>query len=95
MQALLESEHATALLMRGTEGESYAAPRRRPRLLGFSNGEGQELFPQSEMESAGVEDLPCAITDNALLIRQMLAGKAPIPQSILDQVTALRQLALR
>ena len=95
MQALLESEHATALLMRGTEGESYAAPRRRPRLLGFTNGESQELFPQLEMESEGVEELPCTIADNALLIRQMLAGKAAVPQSILDQVAALRQLALR
>lgn len=95
MQGLLEAEHATALLMRGTEGEPYAAPRRRPRLMGFFNGKAEELFAQSEMDAAGVEDSTCDVSANAGLIRQMLAGKAEIPQSILDQVAALKRLATR
>jgi len=94
MQALLEAENATALLMRGTEGEAYVSPRRRPRLLGVSGGISSELFPQEEFADVSTADEPCTAPENALLIRQMLAGKIAIPQAILDQVEAIKTLAL-
>lgn len=93
MTALLESEHADALLMRGTEGEAYAAVQRRPRMLGFSGGKPDELFPTAEFSGHPLEGQGCAADENALLIRQMLAGHVAIPHPILDQVAALKSLA--
>lgn len=92
MQDLLVAEHGTALLMRGTEGEAYAAPRRRPRLLGLHAGTPEVLFEQApgDMEDSGAG---CPVPENAALVRAMLAGEAPIPQPVLDQVEALRRLA--
>lgn len=93
MQALLEADNATALLMRGTEGEAFAAPRRRPRLLGFSNGVAAELFTAAEFGGEEIAGETCTIPENTDLIRRMLAGQTPTPQPILDQVAALAQLA--
>lgn len=92
MQALLEQAGATALLMRGTEGEAYAAPRRRPRLLGFRDGVAEVLFEQAAGDEAD-SGTGCAVEANAALIRAMLDGRVPVPQPVLDQVAALRSLA--
>lgn len=93
MQALLEADGATALLMRGTEGEAFAAPRRRPRLLGFANGAVAELFAAAEFDGEEILGETCSVPENADLIQRMLAGQTPTPQPILDQVAALAQLA--
>lgn len=93
MQALLQSESATALLMRGTEGEAYAAPRRRPRLMGIRKGHAETLFEAAEFDDAHTSSVGCLARENAELIRSMLAGSIPVPQAILDQVEALRRLA--
>ncbi|MCP5272777.1 MAG: DNA-binding protein YbiB [Burkholderiaceae bacterium] len=92
MQALLEQAGATALLMRGTEGEAYAAPRRRPRLLGFRDGVAEVMFDQAPGDEAD-SGAGCAVDENAALIRAMLEGRVPVPQPLLDQVAALRSLA--
>jgi anthranilate phosphoribosyltransferase len=93
MQALLEGDSATALLMRGTEGEAYAAPRRRPRLLGFSAGVANEMFVAAEFGTEDMAGETCSIPENAALIQRMLAGEMQTPQPVLDQVAALVQLA--
>lgn len=93
MQAMLEAGQATALLMRGTEGEAYAAPRRRPRLLGFRAGTAEELFAPAEFGGDEIVGESCSIGENAELIQRMLAGSTAVPQPILDQVSALKQLA--
>lgn len=92
MEAALRADGGTALLMRGTEGEAYAAPRRRPRLLGLRAGVPEVLFEQApgEAEDTGVGS---SVADNAALIQAMLAGRSAIPQPLLDQVAALRSLA--
>jgi anthranilate phosphoribosyltransferase len=100
LETLLRAEKATALLMRGTEGEAYVAPRRRPRLLGLHGGEAEVLFEQevftsdvgTEAETLA-ENEPCSVTVNTALIQGMLAGTIPVPQAILDQVAALERLA--
>lgn len=93
MEQFLEHDGATALLMRGTEGEAYASPKRRPRLLGFTEGTPQVMFEQAHAESeAPIEDA-CSIDTNAAIIEAMLHGKQPIPQPIADQVDALARLA--
>ncbi|HEX5126098.1 MAG TPA: DNA-binding protein YbiB [Rhodocyclaceae bacterium] len=93
MQALLSAERATALLMRGTEGEAYASPRRRPRLLGFIDGKPQIMFEQMHDESGVDAAGSCSVADNAICIQEMLDGKTAVPQPILDQVAALVTLA--
>lgn len=95
LQAFLLEERACALLMRGTEGESYAAPRRRPRMLGFLEGQSEVLFDQADFDHAESEGEGCRVEDNAELVRRMLAGDIATPQAILDQVSALASLARR
>ncbi|KAB2969025.1 DNA-binding protein YbiB [Zoogloea sp.] len=87
---------AVAMLLRGTEGEAFANPRRRPLLEAFANGEARIAFPAEEGGAPPIEGLPDdpAVPANAALIRAMLAGERPVPQPILDQVAALRELSL-
>jgi anthranilate phosphoribosyltransferase len=93
MEAFLAQENATALLMRGTEGEAYASPRRRPRLLGFRRGVATELFDQVSLEAEAIASEECSVENNAAIVRDMLDGRLPVPQPILDQVAALATLA--
>ena len=93
MEQFLTQEKATALLMRGTEGEAYASPRRRPRLLGFQRGEPIELFEQVSVEAEASESDACSVENNVRIITGMLEGREAIPQPILDQVDALARLA--
>jgi anthranilate phosphoribosyltransferase len=95
IHAHLVATRAVALLLRGTEGEAFANPRRRPKLEAFALGEAQLAFPAEEGGApplAGVDD-HSAVASNAQLIRAMLAGEVAIPQPILDQVAALTALA--
>jgi len=93
MAGQLVREHGNAMLMRATEGEAYAHPRRRPRLLGYVDGVARVLFDQEEGDPLREPGDGCSVADNAALIRAMLEGAQPIPQPVLDQVSALAQLA--
>lgn len=93
MEQFLAKEKATALLMRGTEGEAYASPRRRPRLLGFQRGTAIEMFDQVSLEAEAIISEECTVENNAAIVRAMLDGRMPVPQPILDQVAALTTLA--
>ncbi len=93
MAEQLDREHACALLMRATEGEAYAHPRRRPRLLGYVDGAARVLFEQEDGDPTREPGEGCAVADNAAQIRAMLDGAQAVPQPILDQVSALAQLA--
>ncbi|MEN9880790.1 MAG: DNA-binding protein YbiB [Pseudomonadota bacterium] len=95
MGTLLEAQQATALLMRGTEGEAFANPRRRPELLGFQHGEPVTLFPA---EAGGTPPIPgwpetADFKQNIALIQSLREAPDKIPQPLLDQVTALKTLA--
>lgn len=88
---------ATALLMRGTEGEPVADARRLPTLKCFVDGVLDEaLTVEGESGSlAKLPDLPQAIdaATTAQAIRAMLDGALPVPDPITRQVQCL--LALR
>lgn len=95
MHDFLLADGGRAMLLRGTEGEAFANPRRRPRLEVFRDTSAEVAWPAEEGGSpplAGLPDVP-DIVGNAALIRAMLAGEVPIPQPILDQLTALVRLA--
>lgn len=88
MQEFLAASHANALLMRGTEGEPFANPRRQPRLEMFEGGVASVLF---EAESAAADPppaLPAAIDapTTAAWIAAALAGEVAIPQPIVNQL---------
>ena len=92
----LVADGGVAMLLRGTEGEAFANPRRRPQLQVFANGAARVAFPAEEGGTPPVEgqtDSP-EVSANATRIRAMLASSANIPQPILDQVQALRELSL-
>ncbi|MFT4173903.1 MAG: DNA-binding protein YbiB [Rhodocyclaceae bacterium] len=93
MEQVLAAEGAHALLMRGTEGEAYASPRRRPRLLGFAQGARRVLFEQAAGDGDGGFEEACDVERNAAVIEDMLHGRQPIPQPVQDQVDALASLA--
>lgn len=95
MDELLAATRACAMLMRGTEGEAYANPRRRPQIMTYRDGLARIACPAEEGGApplAGLPDAP-GVTENAALIRAMLAGEARMPQPVLDQVAALVELA--
>ena len=95
MHEFLVADGARALLMRGTEGEAYANPRRRPAMETFREGVADLAWPAESGGAPPLEGLPDApaVAENAALITAMLAGDVAIPQPILDQVSALVQLA--
>ena len=90
MGELLVAAGTPAVLLRGTEGEPYASPRRMPALQWFAAGEQRELEPQGEHESVQPE-LPQAIdaASTAQWIREVLAGSRPVPVTLLRQVEKL------
>jgi anthranilate phosphoribosyltransferase len=95
MHAYLLGDGGSAMLLRGTEGEAYANPRRRPRLEGFEGGGMRVLAEAAEGGAPPLAELPDspAIDHNVSCIRGMLAGELPVPAPILEQVAALQALA--
>lgn len=95
MREFLVADQAWAMLMRGTEGEPYANPRRRPAMEVFRDGACELAWPA---EAGGAPPLEGAVdapdvAGNAELINAMLAGEVATPQPIRDQVAALARLA--
>lgn len=79
---------STALLMRGTEGEAFANPKRRPQIESFEAGRHSILF---EAEVGTLKSLP-VLPENreaattAAWIRECLAGRVPVPYPIVNQL---------
>ncbi len=95
MHDFLVQDGGVSMLLRGTEGEAFANPRRRPRMQTFVNGRAHEDLPAEEGGAPPLAELPNApgVTENAALIRDMLDGRVAIPQPLLDQAKHLIALA--
>ena len=95
MGALLQAQQATALLMRGTEGEPFANPKRRPELTGFREGGSTSLFPAEDGGTPPIPGWPdnADFEQNLTLIQALRASPEKVPQPLTDQVTALKRLA--
>lgn len=76
----------TALLMRGTEGEPYANPRRRPKIEFFRDGAGQVLFEQEHTPADQLAQLELNIEAKATAeyIRKVMSGSAHLPLPIVN-----------
>lgn len=87
MREFFVTTQGRALLLRGTEGEAFANPKRRPQLEYFAGGTGEVLF---EAEVGPVKSLPVLpeidAVSTAQWIKQALAGDAPVPQPVLNQL---------
>ena len=83
-----KSGGSAALLMRGTEGEAFANPKRRPQIEYFFEGRGTVLF---EAEHGSLKTLPnlpddCDARTTAQWIRETLNGAHPIPPPLINQL---------
>ena len=88
LAAFLTATGLPALLLRSTEGEPFADPRRRPRIEWFDQGEQTVLFEAEAGPVKPVAGLPASIDAHATAawIRHALAGEAPIPHPLVNQL---------
>lgn len=93
MSHFLREDGGRSILMRGTEGEAYANPARRPVMTGFVDGREERLFEQEDGEPLGSPE-PAIVADmNARVVLDMYEGRAAVPAPLADQVTACIRLA--
>ncbi|MBL8527204.1 MAG: DNA-binding protein YbiB [Burkholderiales bacterium] len=76
------------LLLRATEGEAFANPKRRPRIEHFADGRMEALFEEECGPLAMLPNLPQGVdaTTSAAWIRRALAAEVPVPLPILHQL---------
>jgi anthranilate phosphoribosyltransferase len=95
LTAYLKHARAHALLMRGTEGEPVADPRRQPRFEVFIDGERHEHLSRAPIDGVLTElpELPNGFDADttARYIEAIMSGQQPLPASIAAQVSCLRQ----
>ncbi|MEW9897149.1 DNA-binding protein YbiB [Chitinivorax sp. PXF-14] len=79
---------ATAMLMRGTEGEAFANPKRRPQIELFKDGLHEVLFEAEAGPITHLPKLPEAIdaATTAAWIKEALAGHQPLPTPLVNQL---------
>ena len=97
MAGVYELMGSTALLLRGTEGEVVADPRRQPQMDGFVAGAVTRLEDAQGGPLTTLPELPTGADaeGTAALIRAMLDGHLPVPAPIARQVEHILRLALQ
>jgi anthranilate phosphoribosyltransferase len=88
-----QQHHIDLMLLRGTEGEAVADPRRQPRIDTWIRG---ELHPEwsAPLQDGVVAGLPLLPRENdaattALYIQSVLSGEKPAPAPLTHQVQLL------
>ena len=87
MAATFELMGSNAMLLRGTEGEPVADPRRTPRMDVFLGGQAHQVEEARSGPLANLPSLPTQIDpiSTATYIRAALEGRIPLPESLLIQ----------
>lgn len=95
MAAVFELVGATALLLRGTEGEVVADARRLPQMDGFIAGRRVTLQEGKKGTLTDLPELPKDIAPEATAayIEDVLAGRKAVPGSMALQVEHILHLA--
>ncbi len=94
MQQVLCRMQATALLIRGTEGEAVADPRRLPKMRCILQGQLDTELEHQAGALTSLPDLPpCDAPSTAGYIQAVLDGAAPVPLPIALQVAQIVRLA--
>jgi anthranilate phosphoribosyltransferase len=90
MRDVLGSQGAHALLLRATEGEPFANPKRRPRIEHLHEGLCETLFEAEHDSLKALPHLPdeADAVATAIWIRKVLDGHIPLPQPIANQLAA-------
>ena len=93
LREFLQQEGADAMLMRGTEGEPVADPRRLPRLDSFIGGQWQADL-SCEPHEGVITELPVLprthdAATTAVYIQGVISGEKPAPAPLLTQVALL------
>ncbi|NUN62085.1 MAG: DNA-binding protein YbiB, partial [Burkholderiaceae bacterium] len=94
MAATITLTGADALLLRGTEGEPVADPRRTPQMDGFLSGRTMRLQEAQGGPLTALPTLP-STTDaasTAAYTRAVLGGELPVPEPIARQVEHILHL---
>jgi anthranilate phosphoribosyltransferase len=91
--ALFARTHASALVMRGTEGEVVANSKRAAGIDWLHDGECQRLVESEPLPIAETPSLPPAqdAVATARWIQSVLAGERPVPPAIEAQVACILQ----
>lgn len=94
MEQVLQTMQATAMLIRGTEGEAVADLRRIPKMTCISHGQIQEVVSHQTGILTKLPDLPaCDAQSTAKYIQDVMLDALPVPQPIALQVEHIVQLA--
>ena len=95
MGRTFELTRANALLLRGTEGEVVADPRRLPQMEAFIAGIRQPPQPAQTGTLTTLPELPKSTdaASTATYIRAVMAGEQPVPTPIALQVEYILQVA--
>ena len=95
MAEVFQRMGATALLLRGTEGEVVADARRLPQMDGFIRGQRVTLQEGRRGTLTDLPDLPKEVdpATTAAYIQDVLAGRKPIPESMALQVEHILHLS--
>jgi anthranilate phosphoribosyltransferase len=94
MAATFSVMRSHAMLLRGTEGEVVADPRRLPQMTGYLHGEALVLQEAQAGPLAAVPELPREIdaASTAAYIRGVLDGRNAVPAPIARQVALIVHL---
>ena len=94
MAATLSLTGQCALLLRGTEGEVVADPRRMPEMTGYLKGQALPLQAGQSGALLSLPELPHDIgaESTAHYIQRVMAGQLPAPASITRQVEHILHL---
>lgn len=94
MAATLRLTQTSALLLRGTEGEPVADPRRTPAMDAFAQGDSWRVQEAQSGPLAQMPDLPAPnAVSTASWTQAVLDGQLPVPTPIALQVGHLVRLA--
>lgn len=88
MRDMLLAEGRRGLLFRGTEGEPFANPKRRPRLEYIHEGQGTVLFDAEHDSLRSLPNLPdeADAQTTAQWIRRLMDDHLPLPSPIANQL---------
>lgn len=91
MRDILAARGDLGLLLRGTEGEPFANPKRRPRLELIRDGAATVLFEAEHESLRTLPSLPEAAdaTSTARWIRRVIDKELPLPKPIANQLACL------
>ena len=88
MRGMLLDQGRRAILLRGTEGEPFANPKRRPRLEYLDGGVGEVLFEAEHDSLRALPNLPdgADAATTAKWTRRVLDNHLPLPLPIANQL---------